>query len=98
MQLSLYNIKPVSDFIKVSGTYRIDEILSTFNNLVEKFGYPHETDLDKTYNEWAFETPTGIVTIYDYKMNGAQCPEYLWHIGGHDKHIGIDILKAIINS
>ena len=42
----------------------------TLQQFAAKFGNPHDTgDGDKVHAEWYFQTPRGLVSVYDYWWN-----------------------------
>lgn len=75
------------------GTSLQDEVDISFAELVRVFGEPHTKSEDgKMDAQWAFETPYGTATIYNYKSgpaynDGMGSVEEIrdWHIGGEDK-------------
>ena len=78
------------------GTSLRGHITTTFDELVEVFGYPNLTSdktcqADKTWWEWCVEfyddveDEYTIATVYDWKERSpddARTGEYKWHIGG----------------
>ena len=76
----------------------------SYNDLVDKLGQPNgSTDGFKTDCEWEIITPSGVVTIYNYKdgknYNGAWGIAIKdltnWHIGGFGS-AGADYLKRFL--
>ena len=66
------------------GTFLVGYLLATYEDLVKKFGEPHELNGDKTLAEWSFISDDGVqFTIYDYKNYGNKKENIIeWHIGG----------------
>ena len=72
---------------KVSGTYFIDGLVASYDQLVDIFGVPHGPSQDgKTRFNWVLEFDDGVVaTIYDYKDPPFDNDERMyWHVGGHN--------------
>ena len=66
----------------VNGTSLKGHIVTTYAELVEKFGEP-ERGGDKTTVEWALEFEDGTVaTIYDWKYYETPMHKTEWNIGG----------------
>ena len=66
----------------VSGTSLKGHIVTTYAELVEKFGEPNKGG-DKTTVEWMLQFADGTVaTIYDWKEYETPMGMYHWHIGG----------------
>ena len=77
------------------GTSLKGTVTATFDQLVEKFGYPNilndkTPQSDKVWWEWCIEFNdvdgwSHVATIYDWKEIGpsaARTGEYRWHVGG----------------
>lgn len=85
-----------------NGTGLMGYIMASYNQVVQAFGQPFETDEDKTTIEWVVEFYDGeVATIYDWWTDQASPQDfpdmpYHWHIGGHhpkvvyrvDRYIG----------
>lgn len=81
---------------EVVGTGRIATVKTTANNLLERFGMPHnqipdskESEWkapfdDKVRFEWMFKSVDGktVITIYDYKEKTPFRELNEWHVGG----------------
>ena len=66
----------------VSGTSLKGHIVTTYAELVEKFGEP-ERGGDKTTAQWALNFEDGtIATIYDWKYGETPMHKTKWNIGG----------------
>jgi hypothetical protein len=89
-------------FKEVWGSGFYCYIKATYEQLVEKFGEPHDCTQEgewksgdgKVRVEWAFKTggvkkPT-IVTIYEYKSDQPICEITTWHIGSKGKRELVD--------
>lgn len=68
-----------------------------YDSLVEAVGAPHfgVNGDGKVNNEWKFYIEDQLVTIYDYKCNGAELKDYTWHIGGKSKY-SLDALNDLL--
>jgi hypothetical protein len=67
----------------VNGTCLQGHIVTTYADLVEKFGAPSEGDGYKTTAKWALEFEDGTVaTIYDWKYGTTPMNKTEWNIGG----------------
>ena len=72
---------------KVSGTYLVGYVTTTYGKLVATFGEPSLFGgiEDKVQTEWVLEFADGTVaTIYDWKTyrESPTTLPYKWHIGG----------------
>jgi carbonic anhydrase/acetyltransferase-like protein (isoleucine patch superfamily) len=89
----------VADWRDVAGTALLDEVNTTYDDLVRTFGEPQFSDLkglegDKNTTEWYLETPSGVAHIYDYDdVEGRPLGQFDWHVGGFD----IDVVEDIKN-
>ena len=86
---------------KIGGGF-IGRIKISYPELLDLLGKPHfEGSGDgKVDAEWAFmldrDTKT-VVTIYNYKTDGAVAYETDWHLGGHGDHELIaDWIQAVL--
>lgn len=77
------------------GTGLVGYLTATYQDLVKKFGEPHELNGDKTLAEWSFVSNDGVqFTIYDYKNYGCRKEDITnWHIGGNDSKAIIEMEK-----
>ena len=93
------------------GTSLKGSVTATFDQLVEKFGYPNmQNDTtpqsDKVWWEWCidFQSADGdsyIATIYDWKEIGpssARTGEYRWHVGGKSINSLWCVMEALENA
>lgn len=80
------------------GTSFKGDLKTTYNILIDTFGKPHETDLDKIQAEWRFKFEDGTVaTIYDWKEYETPINNVTdWHVGGNSKKAAFYI-NAIVN-
>jgi hypothetical protein len=70
----------------VGGTSLQGHIVTTYFELVEKFGEPDFIGGDKITAEWALEFADGTVaTIYDWKYGETPLHKAEWNIGGKNK-------------
>jgi hypothetical protein len=70
----------------VNGTSLQGHIVTTYFELVEKFGEPDFIGGDKITAEWALEFADGTVaTIYDWKYGDTPMYKTEWNIGGKNK-------------
>ena len=70
----------------VNGTSLQGHIVTTYFELVEKFGEPDFIGGDKITAEWALEFADGTVaTIYDWKYGDTPMYKTEWNIGGKTK-------------
>jgi carbonic anhydrase/acetyltransferase-like protein (isoleucine patch superfamily) len=89
----------VAEWRDVVGTAILDEVSTTYDDLVRTFGEPQFSDpngLDgeKSTTEWYLETPSGVAHIYDYDdVEGRPLGQFDWHVGGFD----IDVVEDIKN-
>jgi carbonic anhydrase/acetyltransferase-like protein (isoleucine patch superfamily) len=89
----------VAEWQDISGTALLDEVNTTYDDLVRTFGEPQFSDLkglegDKNTTEWYLNTPSGVAHIYDYDdVEGRPLGQFDWHIGGLD----IDVVEDIKN-
>ena len=81
---------------EIVGTGRIGFVKTTANNLLDRFGMPHNqipdskesewkaSPDDKVRFEWMFKSADGktIITIYDYKDKTPFKSMNEWHVGG----------------
>ena len=66
----------------VNGTSLKGHIVTTYAELVEKFGEPNKGS-DKTTVEWRLDFEDGTVaTIYDWKYGETPMHKTEWNIGG----------------
>ena len=66
----------------VNGTSLKGHIVTTYAELVEKFGEPNKGS-DKTTVEWRLDFEDGTVaTIYDWKYEVTPMHKTEWNIGG----------------
>jgi len=66
----------------VTGTSLKGHIVTTYAELVEKFGEPNKGS-DKTTVEWRLDFEDGTVaTIYDWKYGETPMHKTEWNIGG----------------
>lgn len=66
----------------VTGTSLQGHIVTTYGELVEKFGEPNKGG-DKTTVEWRLDFEDGtIATIYDWKYGETPMHKTEWNIGG----------------
>jgi len=86
-------IKKFEHTTNASGTSLKGYITTTYDELVERFGEPTDTQGDKTTASWCLEfevenddgdTDYITATIYDWKTDTTPLGEYRWHIGGFD--------------
>jgi hypothetical protein len=73
----------------IMGTRGQGSVKASYADLVAAFGHPHRTDdsdIASNFNEWAFEGPGGVFTIYDTDDAGPASDDpgevYHWRIGG----------------
>jgi hypothetical protein len=74
----------------IGGTFRVGQLLASFDQLVAVFGPPHQQgdELDRITADWHIRTRAGILTIYDRSAwpdgGGVSAPEPVWwDLGGH---------------
>jgi len=72
---------------KMTGTFFVDNLVATYDDLVKVFGKPYGPSSDgKTRFNWVLEFGDGtLATIYDYKhppFDGSS--KIVWHVGGHN--------------
>lgn len=76
-----------------NGTSRQGFIHATYDQLVQKFGQPHDGDRYKVDAEWLVKFDSGAVaTIYNWKNGRNYRGEYgepvegmtFWNVGGYD--------------
>jgi hypothetical protein len=69
----------------VTGTSLQGHIVTTYAELVEKFGEPNSGS-DKTTAQWALDFEDGTTaTIYDWKYGETPMHKTEWNIGGKNK-------------
>jgi carbonic anhydrase/acetyltransferase-like protein (isoleucine patch superfamily) len=89
----------VAEWRDLAGTALLDEVNTTYDDLVRTFGEPQFSDLkglegDKSTTGWYLYTPSGYAHIYDYDdVEGRPLGQFDWHIGGYD----IDVVEDIKN-
>ena len=70
----------------VNGTSLQGHIVTTYFELVEKFGEPDFIGGDKITAEWALEfADNTVATIYDWKYGDTPMYKTEWNIGGKTK-------------
>jgi|ETNmetMinimDraft_11_1059920.scaffolds.fasta_scaffold14142_4 hypothetical protein len=94
-----------NDAVNVNGTSLKGCVITTYDDLVEKFGEPTYTWAtgDKTTAEWNLEfevdengdTEYVTATIYDWKTCSTPMGEYEWHVGGYNMDALYVIEKAL---
>ena len=100
----------LTDFGAV-GTSLKGTITATFDQLVEKFGYPNilndkTPQADKVWWEWCIDFTdddgwSHVATIYDWKEIGpssARTGEYRWHVGGKTMDSLWCVMEALENA
>jgi len=96
---------------RTCGTSLMGKVTTTYDKLVEAFGYPTyyvlDSDDGKVVVEWTldFRVETGEYNgndfdyipaiIYAWIESSVPCGEYDWHIGGHD-YSAVDCIEATL--
>ena len=85
-EVTIHPSKKQSDVIGTAFQGYLD---NSYKNLVKKLGKPHSQLSDnKIQCQWAFDTPHGVMTIYDYKQyNAAPNDITEWHVGGKSEDV-----------
>ena len=85
--------------VDAAGSYFQGYVLTTYDNLVTRFGPPDFVGGDKTNVEWRLEFEDGtIATIYDWKEPKIPEGEYEWHIGGFHQSAQDAIFGTLVYS
>lgn len=84
----------------LAGTFRVDELRATYEELEKAFGQPCESDGYKVSTEWKLKYNGEVFSIYDYKATNLYDPELptvkkfrsdkkpkVWSVGGRKKSI-----------
>jgi len=99
-------VTKLEDHSKLNGSCLQGGVRCTYKRLNEVFDFEHSAgDEYKTDAEWAFNTPYGVITIYNYKdgynylgSEGTDVSEITeWHIGGFNKESADFIINLINN-
>ena len=98
------------DTIDTIGTSYQGVINTTYDEIVEKFGEPTNTDAspyEKVNAQWSlqFDVPTEdgedydyvTATIYNWKMGYIPTEKYEWHIGGFDFE-AVDLVQKVLDN
>ena len=69
-------------------------VYCSLNSLVTRFGPSLGPSLDgKVRAKWEYDTPVGVITIYDYKEDIPLDSLKVWYIGGHSSAVLLELSR-----